>query len=146
VLVVTRDLEALFDTVRPKKNAMASAALNAPSARKATHARPNLKTAYAEPTNEIEESVADIWASVIGIEKVGINDGFVELGGHSLLAIQLMSRVRETFQVELPLDSLYKAPTVAGMAEAIIVKLTESTDDETLAAMLAELEGEEAVV
>lgn len=146
VLVVTRDLEALFDTVRPKKNAMASAALNAPSAKKATHARPNLKTAYAEPTNEIEESVADIWASVIGIEKVGINDGFVELGGHSLLAIQLMSRVRETFQVELPLDSLYKAPTVAGMAEAIIVKLTEATDDETLAAMLAELEGEEAVV
>lgn len=146
VVVVTRDFDALLESVKPKKGGTAAAALNSGSSKtKSTHARPNLKTEYVAPRNEVEESVAEIWAQVIGIEKVGVNDGFVELGGHSLLAIQLMSRVRDTFQVELPLDSLYKAPSVAGMAEAIIVKLTESTDEEALAAMLAELEEEAAV-
>jgi acyl carrier protein len=147
VVVVTRDFDALLESVKPKKGGTAAAALNAGGSKsKPAHARPNLKTEFVAPRNEVEESVADIWAQVIGIEKVGVNDGFTELGGHSLLAIQLMSRVRDTFQVELPLDSLYKAPTVAGMAEAIIVKLTEATDESDLAAMLAELEEEAAAM
>ena len=146
VLVVTRDFNALFETSLPKKStAIVTDSKQGAAKNKATHARPNLKTQYVAPSNEIEEAVADIWASVIGIEKVGIHDGFVELGGHSLLAIQVMSRVREQFQVELPLDALYKAPTPAGMANEIVLKLTEGADEETLAAMLAEIEGEEAI-
>ncbi|OAD23896.1 Amino acid adenylation domain protein, partial [Candidatus Thiomargarita nelsonii] len=60
------------------------------------------KTFVAPQTPE-EELLASIWSSVLGLEKVGIHDNFFELGGHSLLATQIISRIRETFSIELPL-------------------------------------------
>ncbi len=67
----------------------------------------------------MEEQLAVIWADVLGIAKVGINDSFFELGGHSLLATQLISRVREAFEVELPFAAFFESPTVAGLAGLI---------------------------
>jgi amino acid adenylation domain-containing protein len=67
----------------------------------------------------IEEIVADIWARVLGLEEVGVNDNFFALGGHSLLATQVMSRLHDAFQVDLQLRALFEAPSVAGLAEKI---------------------------
>ncbi len=74
---------------------------------------------YVAPRTQIEELVADIWAELLKVERVGAHDNFFELGGHSLMATQLTSRVREACEVDLPLRALFDAPTVAGMAESL---------------------------
>jgi acyl carrier protein len=71
------------------------------------------------PRTSIEEMVAGIWTSVLDVEQVSVNDNFFELGGHSLLATQVVARVRELFGIELPLRTLFEAPTLAVLAEAI---------------------------
>jgi acyl transferase domain-containing protein/acyl carrier protein len=86
---------------------------------KPTHPRPKLASAYSAPRNEVEQTVADIWQELLGIEQVGIYDSFFELGGHSLLAIRLMSRLRDAFRVELSLRNLIEAPVVAELALVI---------------------------
>ncbi len=75
--------------------------------------------AYVAPRDEVEEQVAAICAELLGVERVGVYDNFFDLGGHSLLATQFMSRVRETFEVELPLRSLFEGPTVAEVSKTI---------------------------
>jgi len=81
--------------------------------------RPELENAFAAPRTATEELLAEIWAEVLGVERVGIHDNFFDLGGHSLLATQAASRMREAFQVEISLRRLFEAPTVAGLAEGI---------------------------
>ena len=81
--------------------------------------RPELDKAFVAPRGPTEELLADLWAELLGIDVVGVHDNFFDLGGHSLLATQLVSRVRETFQVEIPLRRLFEVPTVAGLAESI---------------------------
>jgi amino acid adenylation domain-containing protein len=71
------------------------------------------------PRDPAEELLAAVWSEVLGVQRVGIHDDFFELGGHSLLATQVMSRVREAFNVELPLRRLFEGPTVAELAHAI---------------------------
>jgi amino acid adenylation domain-containing protein len=71
------------------------------------------------PRTPVEELLAGIWMQVLGITRVGVNDSFFELGGHSLLATQVISRLRDTFQVELPLRSLFDAQTVSELAQTI---------------------------
>jgi amino acid adenylation domain-containing protein len=72
---------------------------------------------YVEPRNPVEELIAEVWADVLNVERVGIHDKFFELGGHSLLAAQVMSRVQKLFKTELPLRLLFEFPTVAAFAE-----------------------------
>jgi acyl carrier protein len=73
----------------------------------------------SEEKTPAEEMLAGIWSQVLGQERVGVGDNFFELGGHSLLATQVMSRVREVFKAELPLRSIFDAPTVAELARLI---------------------------
>jgi amino acid adenylation domain-containing protein len=82
-------------------------------------ARPELVGVYVAPRTLVEETLAGIWSKVLGVTQVGAHDSFFDLGGHSLLATQAISRVREAFRLELPLRSLFEAPTVAGLAENV---------------------------
>jgi amino acid adenylation domain-containing protein len=74
---------------------------------------------YVAPRNLKEEVLAGIWAELLGVEKVGIHDNFFDLGGHSLMATQVMSRLRDTLHVELPVRQLFEYPTPAGLAELL---------------------------
>jgi acyl carrier protein len=81
--------------------------------------RPELVSNYVAPRNPTEETLSLMWAEVLKVERVGVEDDFFDLGGHSLLATQIISRVRETFKVEVPLRSLFESPTVAALAELL---------------------------
>ncbi|MEG4971171.1 amino acid adenylation domain-containing protein [Microcoleus sp. K4-B3] len=82
--------------------------------------RAEFESNFAEPRTPDEQLIAEIWAEVLGLERVGIHDNFFELGGHSLLATQAISRLREAFQVEVPLRSLFESPTVATVTESLL--------------------------
>ncbi|XHF22477.1 acyltransferase domain-containing protein [Corallococcus interemptor] len=104
------------------------------------HPRPPLANAFVAPRDETEEKVAALWQDLLGVESVGITDNFFELGGHSLLGVQLLSRIREAFQVELSMRALFESPTVEVMTVAIVEASASQLDPEALEAMLAELE------
>jgi amino acid adenylation domain-containing protein len=72
--------------------------------------------AGAAPRTPLEELVAGIWQEVLGVERVGVHDGFYDLGGHSLLAMQVTSRLRRALDAEVPLRLLFEAPSVAALA------------------------------
>jgi acyl carrier protein len=74
---------------------------------------------HVAPRTETERRLAALWSEVLGVAPIGVHDSFFELGGHSLLATQLVSRVREAFDVELPLRELFEASTVAACAAVI---------------------------
>lgn len=95
---------------------------------------------YVAPRNEIEEYLASLWAELLGVERVGIYDNFFALGGHSLLATQLIARVRDEFQVELPLRQLFESPTIANVSVAIVQSLASSEDLEDLEELIGDIE------
>jgi amino acid adenylation domain-containing protein len=92
-------------------------------------AKPELEKAFEALRTPVEEALAGIWAEVLRVEQVGVHDNFFDLGGHSLLATQILSRVRDAFQVELPLRSLFEKPTIEGLAEVIEMILLEEIED-----------------
>ena len=103
--------------------------------------RPELEVPFVAPRTPSEESLAEIWKEVLGLDQVGIHDNFLELGGDSLLAGQVISRVIKTFRVELPLRLLFEAPTVADMAVVIVQHQAKKAEQEDIERLLAELEG-----
>jgi len=93
------------------------------------------------PRNAVEEMIADLWAQTLNVDQVGIHDNFFDLGGHSLMATQIISRLRQEFQVDFPLRRLFETPTIASLALAIAECQAEQAGDEDVDQMLAEIEG-----
>ena len=89
--------------------------------------RPELATRLVAPRTPSEVIAARICAGLLGFEQIGVYDNFFELGGHSLLATQALSHIREECQVELPLRTFFKNPTVAGLGAAIDAALQSRT-------------------
>ncbi|MBT0964208.1 non-ribosomal peptide synthetase, partial [Denitromonas iodatirespirans] len=78
-----------------------------------------VKRAYEAPQGEVEETLAQLWRELLGVEQVGRQDNFFELGGHSLMAVQLVSRLRTHLDVEIPLNELFAHPQLMALAERI---------------------------
>ncbi len=99
---------------------------------------------YLAPRNELESTLAGIWAEVLKVERVGVQDNFFELGGHSLLATQIASRVQKTLQRDVPLRAMFECSTVAELAEYIEGLAANEISAEKvdrLSDLMAELEG-----
>ncbi|WP_458375708.1 non-ribosomal peptide synthetase [Pseudomonas pergaminensis] len=99
---------------------------------------------YLAPRNELETTLAAIWAEVLKVDRVGVQDNFFELGGHSLLATQIASRVQKTLQRDVPLRAMFECSTVAELAEYIDGLAANEISAEKvdrLSDLMAELEG-----
>jgi FkbH-like protein len=86
-----------------------------------TRTQPEVETAFVAPRNSTEAKIAEIFSELLGIERVGVNDNFIQLGGHSLLAMQILSGLRDTFHIEIPLGVFFTGEiTVAELAKKVI--------------------------
>jgi acyl-coenzyme A synthetase/AMP-(fatty) acid ligase len=103
-------------------------------------ARSDPNETYVAPRSVTEEVLCEIWARVLGCERLGIQDNFFDLGGHSLLATQVISRVREALQQEVPLRYLFEAPTVASLVEKMIQEEQQAGSLERTARLFKELD------
>ena len=101
--------------------------------------RPELSTAYAAPTNEIETALVSIWEKILDVRPIGINDNFFDLGGHSLSATRVVSRIFTRYQFEMPLQSLFQSPTIVEMAAVITEYQEKPLDKSRLSAIVDEL-------
>jgi amino acid adenylation domain-containing protein len=88
---------------------------------------------YEAPVGKAEQALAEIWAELLGVERVGRGDPFFALGGTSLLAVQMISRVRQVMEVELALGAVFESPTLSALAERILDLRLARFDPETLA-------------
>jgi acyl carrier protein len=95
---------------------------------------------FIAPRTPSEEIVAGLMAQLLCCEKISIDDNFFELGGHSLLATQLIARLREVFQVELPVRLLFDYPTTAELSVAILEITMMQQDPEEMTRILQEIQ------
>jgi amino acid adenylation domain-containing protein len=92
--------------------------------------RPQLRAAYAAPRTEVERIITAIWEKLLAVSDVGVHDDFFQLGGHSLLVIQVLSRLHDELQVDVPVRAMFEVPTIAGLAEWIGALRAEATGDQ----------------
>src|SRR6185369_776542 len=116
VVVSRRDFQHEVEWHKRLKIDEALTVLKERQSDKSAHERPRLSSTYEAPTNELEKGIVDIWEGLLGISGLGIYDNFFELGGHSLLGTMLITRLREMFQLDLPLRTVFESPTVAELA------------------------------
>jgi acyl carrier protein len=102
--------------------------------------RPQLERPYVAPRDAVEAVIAGIWAGVLSLPQVGVDDSFFDLGGHSLLAMQVVARVREAFKVDVPLRTLLETPTVANLARALVARESRPGQLQAIAAVHQKLQ------
>jgi len=103
--------------------------------------RPSLDVEYAPPRTPTERKLAEIWAELLHIEKIGVNDDFFQLGGHSLLAVEAITRINREFSVEVAMQALFGAEstTLAEFARIIEVHQLQNVDNDDLESALQEI-------
>ncbi|MET3492986.1 type I polyketide synthase [Variovorax boronicumulans] len=116
-----RPLRSLLDAADDAPEASSTPA-------RAGHPRPVMQTAFVAPEGDLEEGLAELWIEALGIAPVGAHDNLFELGGDSLLAIRLLSKVRRAYGVDLAPAAFFKAPTVAGLASLVELRLIEDIE------------------
>jgi len=102
------------------------------------NSRPFLGAEYVAPTNSTEQRIAKIWEELLGIHPIGIHDEFLRLGGNSLLGIRVAAELREAFQIDFPLEALFKSSTVAEIAllvEDALLTMIEGMDEGAVSRM-----------
>ncbi|HEX9942198.1 MAG TPA: beta-ketoacyl synthase N-terminal-like domain-containing protein [Thermoanaerobaculia bacterium] len=139
VIVSARDFEAVIEQTDELTAESFLAQMEKVRRSAGAHSREGIPTPYAEPATETERKVAALWQELFGIAPIGSRDSFLELGGHSLLAIQLVTRLRAVFAVDLPVTVAFEFPTVAELARA--VDEAGSGGEEDLESLLAQVEG-----
>jgi amino acid adenylation domain-containing protein len=92
---------------------------------------------YVAPRNRVEAALARMWEDLVGVDAVGVHDNFFRIGGHSLLVTQLIFRLRQVFQVEIPLRGVFDKPTVAELAEVLLGDARQKERVERAAATLS---------
>jgi len=96
--------------------------------------RSDTGTTVDAPRDDTERRIAGVWQDAFGIAEVGIYDSFILLGGHSLLAIRIVAELRKAFQIDLPIQALFDAPTIAELSshikERLIAEIEGLTDEE----------------
>jgi NAD(P)-dependent dehydrogenase (short-subunit alcohol dehydrogenase family)/acyl carrier protein len=138
IVISTADLAARLDHWSGR--APAQEQPEQPSEQRALHPRRNIATTYVAPVTEHEQRIAEICEHLLGVTPVGIHDNFFDLGGHSLLAVQLISRLRSEFQVDVSLHTVFESPTIAQLAAHVAASRTQDDQAETLEAMLQMVE------
>lgn len=103
-------------------------------------ARPILEGGFVAAHTYIEQQLAEIWAEVLNVKEIGVNDSFFALGGHSLSAVQVAFRVRQVFGIDFPLRMLFQAPTLADLAGRVEGMLVEHADTTQLDRLIEEIE------
>ena len=91
--------------------------------------QPALGTSYVAPRNWAEELLVEIWEEALGLDRVGVDDVFLDLGGDSLRAMKIIARTRDEFEIDVPISLLFKAPTVAAMAQVICDSAVSSSPE-----------------
>jgi len=105
-----------LDQLREQTAAAAPKAADDGAAR---YERPPLESPFKAPRNGTEEQLAELWAELLGVDRVGVEDDFFALGGHSLLAVRLFARIRRQWGVSLTINTLFEAPTVESLAKML---------------------------
>jgi acyl transferase domain-containing protein/acyl carrier protein len=140
VIVSTQDFQALIDEQQRAAGMSLLDQLQTKGATTVARVRTEADGDYAPPQNEVEAAMAALWEELFGLQRLSVNDNFFELGGNSLLGIQLISRVRKDFQIELPLNTLFESPTAAGLAAAIAETRLREKEAEEIERLLREIE------
>jgi len=119
VAISTQDLLQLIEQYQSLSRSLLQVALKENTNSPSSHPRPELANTYVTPRNQTEQAIADIWQKIIGIDRVGIYDNFFELGGDSLIGLQVIAKLNQEFKSNIPVATLYRAPTVKTIAEIL---------------------------
>jgi amino acid adenylation domain-containing protein len=90
-----------------------------------TAAADAVRTGVAPPQDVVQRALAEIWCSLLGVPAVGIRDNFFKIGGHSLLAMRLVSRIRDAFQIDVQMKSIFETPTIEQLAKVVESRIIE---------------------
>ncbi|MEH1787876.1 MAG: SDR family oxidoreductase [Nostoc sp.] len=130
IVVSTEDLATVIERDRNFNAQALLESLGKTNLSKSVHQRPQLSNAYFAPRNKTEQTIADVWQKLLGIDLVGIHDNFFELGGDSLVGVQVISQLGKELQIEIPVVNLYESPTVSSLSKALNMEQADKPMEE----------------